>query len=163
SSVAAATPAPDATRAAVLRALPILQRSAATFVAKRSCVSCHHNVLPVMLLRLADQRGLAVDGAGLEAIEAKTFRQLRSENALDDAIQTAGLSDPTPNDSAILMAAHDASLRGDLTTAVYARRLQRWQRPDGRWVTSDFRPPHSSSEFTATATAALALKSYMPE
>jgi ankyrin repeat protein len=154
---------PDATRAAVVRALPILQRSAATFVAKRSCVSCHHNVLPVMLLRLADRRGLPVDAGVIEAIETKTFRQLRSDTALDDAIQTAGLSDPTPNDSFVLMAAHDAGLPGDLITAVYARRLERWQLPDGRWMTSDFRPPHSSSEFTATASAVLALRAYMPE
>src|SRR5207249_11112114 len=61
-----------------------------------------------------------------------------------------------------LMAAHDAGLAPDLTTAVYARRLVRWQR-DGHWVTSDFRPPHSSSLFMTTATAVRAIRFYMPE
>lgn len=150
-------------RAAIVRALPILQRSAATFVEKRACVSCHHHTLPVMLLRLADRRGIAIDESVLSAVETKTFRALRSDTALDDAIQGAALSDPTPNDSFLLMAAHHAGMPADLTTAVYARRLARWQRPDGRWVTSDFRPPHSSSEFTATASAALALSTYMPQ
>jgi len=60
------------------------------------------------------------------------------------------------------MAAHSAGLQPELTTAVYARRLVRWQR-DGHWVTSDFRPPHSSSFFTATATAVRAISFYMPE
>src|SRR5215469_11748170 len=60
------------------------------------------------------------------------------------------------------MAAHDAGLAPDLTTAVYARRLVRWQR-NGHWVTSDFRPPHSSSVFTATATAVRAISLYMPD
>src|SRR5690348_4453113 len=60
------------------------------------------------------------------------------------------------------MAAHDAGLPPDLTTAVYARRLAEWQR-DGHWITSDFRPPHSSSLFMTTATAVRAIRSYMPE
>src|SRR5262249_19787469 len=34
---------------------------------------------------------------------------------------------------------------------------------DGHWITSDFRPPHSSSIFTATATAIRAIRFYMPE
>jgi ankyrin repeat protein len=159
STVAAAADA----RAAVLRSLPVLQRSAATFTAKRACMSCHHNALAVMTLRLADRRGMAVDQAVLAAVEARTFRELRSENALDDAVQAVSVADPTPNDSLLLMAAHDAGLPGDTTTAVYARRLARWQRADGRWVTSDFRPPHSSSQFTATATAIRALRDSMPE
>jgi ankyrin repeat protein len=150
-------------RAAVLRTLPALQRSAATFAAKRACMSCHHNALTVMTLRLADRRGIAIDGTVLKAVENRTFRELRGENALDDAIQAASLADPTPNDSLMLMAAHDAGLPAGTTTAVYARRLAHWQRADGRWLTSDFRPPHSSSQFTATATAIRALRAYMPD
>ena len=149
-------------RAAIVRALPILQRSAATFVAQRACVSCHHNSLAIVTLRFVQERGFTVDAKTLEAIEAKTFRELRGTRALDDAIQALGVSDPTPNESLLLMAAHAAGVPRDLTTAVYARRMARWQR-DGHWVTSDFRPPHSSSIFTATATAIRAIQFYMPE
>src|SRR5262245_17678048 len=150
-----AQPLPNV-RSAVSRALPPLQRSAATFVEKRACVSCHHNILLILTLDLAKRRGFDIDSKVLIAVEEKTFRQLRSPNALDDAIQAVTLNDPTPNDSTLLIAAHDAGLPPDLTTAVYARRLARWQR-DGHWVTSDFRPPHSSSRFTATATAIRAI------
>ncbi|HVQ12148.1 MAG TPA: ankyrin repeat domain-containing protein [Vicinamibacterales bacterium] len=150
------------TRAAVTRALPTLQRSAASFVSQRACVSCHHNSLAVMTLRLAQQRGFSVDSKTLDAVEARTFRELRNANAFDDAVQVANLSDPTPNDSYLLMAARAASVRPDLTTGVYARRIARWQRDDGHWITSDFRPPHSSSVFTATATAVRAVQTYLP-
>jgi ankyrin repeat protein len=146
---------------AVARALPMLQRSAGEFVAKRACVSCHHNILPIVTLNLARSRGFEIDPKVLRAVEEKTFRELLAANALDTAIQAATLNDPTPNDSYLLMAAHDAGFAPDLTTAVYARRLARWQR-DGHWVTSDFRPPHSSSVFTATATAVRAIRLYMP-
>jgi ankyrin repeat protein len=148
-------------RDAINKALPILQRSAATFVAKRACVSCHHNTLTILTLDSALDRGFRIDEAVLNAVKGKTFRELQSPNALDDAVQAATLNDPTPDDSYLLMAAADAKLPPDLTTAVYARRLARWQR-DGHWVTSDFRPPHSSSLFMTTATAVRAIRSYMP-
>ncbi len=153
--------APDV-KGAITRALPLLQRSAAEFVAKRACVSCHHNILPILMLHMAQDRGVPVDAGGLKAIEEKTFRSLRGANALDEAIQGATLNDPTPNDSFLLMAGGAAGLPRDLVSGVYARRLIGWQR-EGHWVTSDFRPPHSSSEFTATATAARAIGLYAPE
>jgi len=115
-----------------------------------------------MTLRLARERGFDVDAKTLDAVETVTFRELRGPRALDNAIQTITLSDPTPNQSLLLMAAHAAGVPRDLTTAVYARRMTMWQR-DGHWVTSDFRPPHSSSIFTATATAIRAIQAYMPE
>jgi Ankyrin repeats (3 copies) len=158
---ASAQSLPEA-RTAVTRALPLLQRSAATFVAQRACVSCHHNSLAILTLRLARQRRFDVDSKTLDAVEAKTFRELRSANALDDAVQAANVSDPTPNDSYLLLAARAAGVPRDLTTGVYARRIARWQR-DGHWITSDFRPPHSSSLFTATATAVRAMHFYLPE
>lgn len=158
----AAGAAPDA-RAAVVRALPLLQRSAATFVEQRACFSCHHNALSIMTLRLADRRGVAIDRKTLDAVETKTFGVLRSPAAVDAVVQATTISDPTPNDSLLLLAAHDAGLPADLTTGALARRLSRWQRSDGRWMTSDFRPPHSSSEFAATATAVAAIHAYLPD
>ena len=76
-------------------------------------------------------------------------------------MQATTLNDPTPDDSYLLMAAHASGIVPNLTTAVYARRLVQWQR-DGHWTTSDFRPPHSSSVFTATATAVRAISLYGP-
>jgi ankyrin repeat protein len=148
-------------RRSIELALHPLQQSAAGFVSKRACVSCHHNILPVLLLHSARERGVAIDSAVLAAVESKTFRSLQSPNAFDDAVQAVTFNDPTPDDSYLLMAAHAAGVPPDLTTAVYARRLAQLQR-EGHWVTSDFRPPHSSSNFTATATAVRAINFYMP-
>jgi len=149
-------------RGAVNRALPLLQKSAANFVAARACVSCHHNILSILAFHMARRRGFEIDSKVLSSVEDKTFRVLRSATALDDAIQATTLNDPTPDESDLLMAAHAAGVQPDLVAAVYARRLARWQR-DGHWITSDFRPPHSSSMFTATATAVRAIQLYMPE
>ncbi len=158
-SSAHVTPNP---RAAVERALPALERSAKTFVANRSCVSCHHNILPILTFRLAAGRGFTIDRATLASVERKTFRELTNARAFDEAVQGANVSDPTPNDSWLLIAAHEAGLAPNLTNAVYARRIASWQH-DGHWTTSDFRPPHSSSLFTATATAVRAIRAYFPD
>jgi ankyrin repeat protein len=131
-------------------------------VKRQACVSCHHNILPILTLHLARDRGVGIDQAVLDAVEKKTFVDLRNADAFDKAVQASTLNDPTPNDSYLLMAAGAAGIAPDLTTKVYARRLAAWQR-DGHWITSDFRPPHSSSEFTATATAIRAMRRYMPE
>jgi ankyrin repeat protein len=161
SAASAGAPPADA-RAAVVRALPSLQRSAKTFVANRSCVSCHHNILPILTLRLAASRGFEIDSAALSEVERKTFRVLTNLRAFDDAVQGTTVSDPTPNDSWLLVAAKAAGLAPDVTRAVYAKRIASWQR-GGHWTTSDFRPPHSSSLFTATATAVLAIRAYLPD
>ena len=153
---------PARARAAALRAMPMLQRSVRTFVENRGCVSCHHNSVAVVTLRMAQRYGLAVDAAVLNAVETKTFRQLRSATAVDDAVQAVGMADPTPGTSYLLMAAHAAQLPADLATATWAARVARWQHEDGHWTTSDFRPPHSGSLFTATATAVRAIRAYMP-
>jgi ankyrin repeat protein len=149
-------------RASVAKALPILQRSTAAFVAQRACVSCHHNILSILAFHLAREQGFAIDSAVLNAAEEKTFHGLRHPGALDEAIQATTLNDPTPDESYLLLAAQTAGLPPDLTTAIYARRLLSWQR-EGHWVTSDFRPPHSSSIFTATATAIRAIRHYLPD
>src|SRR5262245_43922308 len=87
---------PSDIRKTVDRALPIMQRSAQEFVTKRACVSCHHNILPILMLDLARSRGFTIDSKVLEAVQDKTFRELRGPNALDNAIQVTTLNDPTP-------------------------------------------------------------------
>jgi ankyrin repeat protein len=150
-----------ATRESVQRALPMLQKSASSFVEKRACFSCHHNALSILTLHMARDRGFSIDEKVLAAVELKTFREIRNPNALDDAVQAVNLSDPTPNESLLLMAAHASEVSSDTVTGAIAQRMATWQR-DGHWVSSDFRPPHSSSPFTATATAIRAIRLYMP-
>ena len=70
--------------------------------------------------------------------------------------------DPANSDGWALIAAHAAGVQPSLVTAVYARRVANWQRPDGHWPTIDQRPPQSYSLFTATAVALRAMQLYMP-
>lgn len=162
SQTAAPVSSPRTAQDAIERALPLLQSSASEFVSKRACFSCHHNALPILMLHSAQRHGFTIDKTVLSTVEDKTFRELRAPDALDRTIQVATLDDPTPNDSMLLMAAAAAGMERNLTLAVRTQQLMGWQQEDGHWATSDFRPPHSSSMFTATATAVRAISLYAP-
>jgi hypothetical protein len=145
---------PAVVRRAVNRALPPLQRSAAKFVQERACFSCHHNALATFTMRMARDRGLRYDAAVLAAVEEKT---IKSGGTLEDVVEARNVQDPTPNDSLLLMTQSTT----DAASYMRAQRLATWQREDGHWITSDFRPPHSSSLFTTTATAVRALRDHL--
>ncbi|MEO5922642.1 MAG: ankyrin repeat domain-containing protein [Bryobacteraceae bacterium] len=145
---------PKEIQTAIDKALPPLQRSAASFVKQRACFSCHHNGLAIMTFRMAKDRGVRIDDAVLGAVEEKTWK---SGGTFDEVFQARNVNDPTPNDSLLLMAKEAAGVPRDAADQVRVKRMASWQREDGHWITSDFRPPHSSSVFTATATAVRAM------
>jgi hypothetical protein len=107
------------------------------------------------MLHMARDRGVTLDDAVLKAVEEKTWT---AGGSAKDVLLATDLTDPTPNDSLLLMAQEAAGRFNDRATQIRALRLEMWQRDDGHWITSDFRPPHSSSLFTATATAIRALR-----
>lgn len=159
--VLACQPAGDA-RSAIERALPMVQEPAATFVAERSCVSCHHNSLALLALHSASRHGIDVDQTAVGQVESATFRAIEAADALDAVVQSVTLGDPTPTESYMLMAADASGIEQNRTLEAYVRRLLGWQR-DGHWVTSDFRPPQAHGLFTATATAVRAVTLYGAE
>src|SRR5262249_7256104 len=68
-------------RAAIERTLPLLQRSAQTWIDKQTCSSCHHQALGTLAVVAARDRGIAIDQHLLDAqIEHMTF--LKRETAL---------------------------------------------------------------------------------
>ncbi len=93
-------------------------------------------------------------------MEEKT---IRSGGSFEDVWQARTVNDPTPNDSLLLMAQAASGSPVTEATRVRVARMASWQRDDGHWITSDFRPPHSSSVFTTTATAISALQSFLPD
>src|SRR4051812_39506444 len=74
SGAAGQEPTPERVRAAVVRALPLLQKAAAGHTENRSCFACHNQALPLMAMAAARSRGIAIDteeqGRQVEAILA---------------------------------------------------------------------------------------------
>lgn len=154
--------APDQVRSAATRAVAIVQRGTTGFSEVMQCFSCHDHALPMLALRRARERGVAVDEAAASQLAAKGFLSSPDLTSIDHAVQDPMIIDPASGDGWALVAAHAVGLQPNLVTAVYARRIASWQRPEGYWPTVDVRPPQSYSLFTATAVALRAMQLYMP-
>jgi len=154
-----ASAAPDQARirTQAQRSAALLQRTAAQW--KMPCLSCHHQALPAMALEAARVHGIPVEEASAQAAAQRTFRYLGN---LEAAVQVEMLIDPALSEGYSLLAAHASGVPSNLSAAVYARHLARFQRPDGHWPTLDGRPPHSAGRFVATAVAARAMDLYLP-
>ena len=152
-----AVPEADA-RAAATKAIALLQQSVTTWESKRSCASCHHQHLPLALLRTARQRGVEFDVKAA----AQTASRLAAPAAnLDFAVQAVMQIDPTLDSGSWLNSLADIGVKPTLATQVFARRILNRQLPDGHWGTIDTRPPQAYSVVTATAVAVRALH-YLP-
>ncbi len=156
----ALTPRPAmSARAAVERAIPLLQRADVTFIQKTGCVACHHNVYAAMTLAAARARGIAVD-------ETAAREQVKVVAATLEGRREAALVGTEINDTAgnLLMALAAANHPPDLATDAMAYFLRMRQQADGRWrpLVIDHRPPINSGDIEVTAVAIRALRAYAP-
>ena len=151
--------APAATpRAAVLRSLPLLQRTAIQFYKKSGCVSCHNNSLTQMTVAIARRKGLPVNEPEAREDLAFVVRDIGAtrDQALQGIVVPGGGSATT---GYMLMGLAAENHQPDASTDALVRLLKLRQQVDGRWDIT-YRPPSESSEFTATAVSLRGLKLY---
>jgi ankyrin repeat protein len=145
-------------RAAAGKALRPVQHSQAVFATRDGCPSCHHQLLPVVPLRLALTRGVAFDTAAERDATGKAFAYLTD---LDAAVQGTEVIDQFFEGLA-LVCAHAAGVPPGLSTAAAAHAVAGAQRPDGSWSTMDQRPPQAHGPIGSTAVNLRALQLYLP-
>ena len=147
-------------RAAVARALPLLQRTALQFYAKSGCVSCHHNSLTEMTMAAAAAKGFNVDERSVRADFTQVVNDIEttSDQALQGIVASGGLTTTTGYTLMGVAAGHQQS---DFATDAMVRVLRLSQHPDGHWL-SAFRPPIEASVFTATAVGLRGIQLYGP-
>ncbi len=154
------TPAASS-RAAVERALPLLQRADVTFLRKAGCVSCHHNSLTAMTVSAARKAGIPVDeqAARNQRKDIGTYIEAWRERLLQ------GQGIPGDSDSAgyLLVGLAAEEYPPDPATDALARYLKNDLLPDGRGRLNANRPPLESSEIELTALALRALQDYAPK
>lgn len=159
----AQTASPDQVRSAATRAVTVVQHGTEGFYKFMDCFSCHDHGLPMLAFRMARERGVPVDEAAAAQVAAKGLLKSTNLSSVDAAVQDAMIIDPAASDGWALVAADAADVKPNLSTAVYARRIANWQRPDGSWPTVDERPPQSYSPFTVAGVVLRVMQLYMPE
>ena len=147
-------------RASAARGLTPVVATARSWPDKRKCFSCHHQGLTIQAMVAARDHGVPLDvAAGQDAIR----RGLSMLLELDRAVQASRQIDPSLDYGSMLLAAAVAGVPGNGATTAYAKLIAARQKPDGHWITIDVRPPQSWSEVSATAVAAAAVATYLPD
>jgi hypothetical protein len=147
-------------RAALLRTIPLLQRSDIGFLQKTGCVSCHHNTLTAMTIAAARSAGVPVDDqvARTQLASIASYIDVWRERAL----QGLGIPGDADTVSSILIGMAAENHRPDPATDALARYLTSRQSPAGQWQPTGHRPPLESSAIQVTAASLRALQVYAP-
>lgn len=146
-------------RAAAAKPLRVIQESQKVFYKKSGCVSCHHQILPVLAMTIAHTKEVSFDTQYAGEVAGRVFSYQKD---LDGIIQGYNYIDDI-DDGWKLLAANVAGVAPSHSTSAAAQFLAKAQRPDGSWHTIDRRPPQSYSRFTSTAVNARAVQLYLPE
>jgi ankyrin repeat protein len=154
-------PSPAASpRAAIERAIPLLQKSDMAFTNKAGCVSCHNNTLTAMSVAAARAQGLRVD-------ETTARTQLKTISAFIDTwrerlIEGIGIPGDSETVGYILLGMAAERYPADAATDAMTRFLKGKQLPDGHWEPLAHRPPLEASNVVVTAIAMRSLQLYAP-
>jgi hypothetical protein len=162
SPTTAPKPSPAASpRAAIDRAVPLLQRSDVAFLKKAGCVSCHNNNLTAMTIALLRDRALPFDAD----IARSQVKRIASYIEGNRELYWQGVSIPGGVDTTgyILLGLAAEGHPPDLATDAMARYLRGRQRADGGWSVLSGRPPIESSDIQVTAAALRAIQVYGPK
>ena len=157
-SILDAQPNESRVRDAISRAIPLVEESAMTYVAKRDCFTCHHQALPMMALAKAQAHELTVQK---DAIPTQTSFTLEYfEDRLDRLPKGHGVPGGPYTAGYALAALAAAKSPPDIRTQALANYLLKTQHKDGSWRIRTHRPPLEDSHFTATALAIHGLETY---
>ncbi len=145
-------------RAAVARALPLIEKGGAGHMAQRTCFACHHQAIPLLAMTTARSRGLSVNDAEirkhLEFIEkflSTNRANYRKGRGQGGAVDTAGYA---------LWALDMGGWPDDETTAAVAEYVLLYRKDLDHWLTTSRRPPSEASPFTTTYLAVRGLQAF---
>src|SRR5215831_5485440 len=136
-------PSDSEIRAAAARGLAPVVATARSWPDKRKCFSCHHQGFAVHALAAARDHGVPFDATAAQDVIRRGLPVLLD---LDRAVQAPRQIDPSLDSGSLLLAASLAEIPANGVTTAYARLIAARQRPDGRWITIDARPPQSWSQ-----------------
>jgi ankyrin repeat protein len=146
-------------RDAVLRVLPLLQKSASIWSRNAQCISCHHQGLGMMAAAVARERRFPIDEAMLSEEMQAVRQRLR---APDRSVVYPSVVPDFISVSYALTGLAAAGLPPDYRTGMQVHKLLGAMHVSGHWNRWPYRPPLEGSEFTATALAVRAIQAFAP-
>jgi hypothetical protein len=145
-------------RAAVARALPLIQKGSTGHRTQRTCFACHHQALPLLALTTARSRGIVVDGEEVK----KHLRFIADflEKNRDNYKKGQGQGGQADTAGYALWTLEMGGWKADATTESVTEYLLLRDKERDHWRTTSNRPPSEVSPFTTTYLAIRSLQSY---
>jgi hypothetical protein len=149
---------PRSNHSAVELALERLQPANKTFKEKTPCISCHHQSLPAIAVKLAGDKGIHVHPEMTKLATTETLKawDQSRENFLVGNCSVFGF---IGNVLYGMLGLAEEDVPPSLTTDAVTSCLSGLQRPNGSWEGSDIRPPLSGR--TPVVYTALAVRGLM--
>jgi ankyrin repeat protein len=161
-SVPSSVSVPRPARVAVELALERLQPAGPGFFSKTRCISCHHQSLPAVAVKLADSKGVKTDRTLASHPTQATLAvwARRRENMMLGNCSILGF---LGNVTYGLFALAEEGVAPNPETDAVTSCLIGLQRPDGSWEGGDTRPPLGGrNPFVYTSLAVRGLRMYSP-
>jgi hypothetical protein len=145
-------------RAAVTRALPLIQKGSAGHREQQTCFACHHQAIPALAVTTAHSRGLPVHNEELP----KNLRFIAAFLGRNRSEYFKGLGQGGQVDTAgyALWTLESGGWKPDATTAAVAEYLLLRDKDRDHWRVTADRPPSEASPFTATYLAVRGLQAF---
>jgi hypothetical protein len=157
---AAREPAPTVgeVRAAVAKALPLIQKGSAGHLAHRSCFACHHQAIPLLAQSVAHPRGFSVPEEEFEKQVHAILTFLDGNRA--NYLKGRGQGGQVDTAGYALWALELGGCQPDQTTAAVAEYLLLADKDLDHWRVTSNRPPSEASSFTTTYLAVRGLQTF---
>ncbi|MEN9573511.1 MAG: hypothetical protein RL514_1366 [Verrucomicrobiota bacterium] len=147
-------------RAAVTKALPLLERSSAFALQERACFTCHHGAHASLVINDAWTRGFTINTGNFEDQLARAYLGLIEDRPrFKEGWSIAGTTD---GPGTALWLLDVAGWKPDATTAAAAEYFLDQNRNLDHWAPAMKRPPTVGSEFTTTYLVLRGLRNHSP-
>jgi hypothetical protein len=145
-------------RAAVVKALPLIQKGSNGHRTKRTCFACHHQAIPIFALTTARSRGIAIKEEDVPK-HLQFIADFLGENR-DNYREGRGQGGQADMAGYALWTLEVGGWKPDETTAAVAEYLLLRHEDSDHWRTTSNRPPSEISSFTTTYVALRGLQTF---
>ncbi|MBI3821476.1 MAG: hypothetical protein HY289_02225 [Planctomycetes bacterium] len=148
----------DPARAAAVKSLALLQKSAAEYTVHRKCFSCHHQGISVFAFTEARKRGFDVDDKELDR-QLKFTAEFLAKNR-ENYQMGKGQGGQADTAGYALLTLNAGGWKADATTAAVVEYLLQRDKDRDHWLPVSQRPPSEGGHFTTAYVALTGLKTY---
>lgn len=149
------------TRAAITKAIQLIEKSSGEYLKHRDCFSCHHQAHAILAIDAVRDKGFVIDEENYSAQTKRIVDHLKKGHK--NYLAGKGQGGQVDTAGAMLWGLLSARIKPDKQTDAVVHYLKVRNRDKDYWRRSGNRPPTEASNFSTTCLAVTALKNFNRE